>query len=188
MNKSLVAVCSSALLLLAACGGGGDDAPAAQENTAAPAPVTAAQTVECPGGGGVITGSIPNANMIVYAGDSGGDNYAALAVKAPADVKPGLKICIIKVTTLPAGAVGDVAYEIRGTDHFDAMTNRQIAMTVPTTGTLATNPTVHFYKLDGSGKATEGKLTSTPTFHAIAGRVVVTVEAGERGLYTVKLP
>ena len=191
MKKMILAACASASLLLVACGGGGDD-PAPPQQAAAPAPATTPvatpAAVTCPDSYSKISGKIQNVTTTIYAGDKPGNNFAQLTLKTPADATADLKICLGKLTSLPAGTVGDVAYEIRGTKEFDTSTNRQLVVTVPTTGTIASNPTVRFYTLSDDGKATASALTAAPTFDIVSGKVVVTVPLGQRGLYTVKLP
>ncbi|TMS57492.1 hypothetical protein MW7_012915 [Imbroritus primus] len=189
MKKIVLAACASASLLLVACGGGGDDpAPPTQASTPAPAPAPAPATLTCPDSYSKITGGVANATLVINAGDIAGNNSATLSLKTPATVNPDAKTCLGKVTSFPAGTVGDVAYEIRATSDFQAATDRRIVITVPTVGTLGSAPSVYFYTLGSDGKATVAPLAAVPTFDIVAGKVVATIAAGLPGLYTVKLP
>lgn len=190
MKKIVLAACASASLLLVACGGGGGDdpAPPAQAAAPAPAPAPTPSTVTCPDSYRKITGGIANATLTISVGDLAANNGATLSLKTPATVNPDAKICLGKITSFPAGTVGDVAYEIRATSDFEAASDRRIVMTVPTAGTISGTPSVYFYKLDSDGKATAAPLAAVPTFDIASGKVVATVAAGLPGLYTVKLP
>ncbi|WP_428851232.1 hypothetical protein [Imbroritus primus] len=191
MKKIVLVSCTMASLFLAACGGGGDGEPAASSTTAPPpAPVA---SLSCPDSYKKITGTIPNASLSLTAGDEAGNDFGKLTLKTsslpvPSAVEPENKVCFGKLTSLPAGAVGDVAYDVRATDFFESATDRQVQITVPTAGILPSNPTVYFYTLDGSGNAVAASLASSPSFNIVDGKVTATVAAGLPGLYTVKLP
>lgn len=192
MKKIVLASCAVASLLLAACGGGGGDGePAATDTAAKPAAPVA--SLSCPDSYRKITGTVPNASLSLTAGDEAGDDFGKLTLKTsslpiPSAVEPDNKVCFGKLTSMPAGAAGDVAYDVRATDFFESATDRQVQITVPTKGILPSNPTVRFYTLDGSGNAVAGSLASTPTFNIVSGKVTATVAAGAPGLYTVTLP